>query len=75
MIDIADRHGLALHNATMPPWLGDEAFHMAHRSNLRRKDPTHYSPERLGPVWDVPDDLLYQWPVLDGRGGYTLRVI
>ena len=58
-----------------PPWLGDAAFHLAHRSNLRRKDPGHYSPERLGPAWDVPDDLPYLWPVLDGAGGYTLKTI
>ena len=42
----------------LPPWLGDEAFHRSHQSNLIRKDPTHY-----GPVFgDVPDDLDYVWP-------------
>lgn len=41
-----------------PPWLGDEAFHRAHQSNLKRKNPEHY-----GPLWpDVPDDLPYMWP-------------
>lgn len=25
-----------------PPWLGDPAFHAAHRSNLLRKDPAFY---------------------------------
>lgn len=41
-----------------PPWLGDPAFHLAHRSNLVRKKPDWY-----GPVWPgVPDDLPYVWP-------------
>ncbi len=43
----------------LPPWLGDEAFHLAHRSSLLRKDPEWYRP--LFP--DVPDDLEYVWPV------------
>ncbi|HWL35629.1 MAG TPA: MSMEG_6728 family protein [Frankiaceae bacterium] len=43
----------------LPPWLGDEAFHLAHRSSLLRKDPAWY-----GPLFgDVPDDLPYVWPV------------
>lgn len=41
-----------------PSWLGDEAFHLSHRSNLVRKDPEFYRP--LFP--DVPDDLPYVWP-------------
>lgn len=44
---------------TLPPWLGNEAFHLSHRSNLSRKAPDHYSC-----FWpDVPDDLPYFWPV------------
>jgi hypothetical protein len=43
----------------MPPWLGDEALHLSHRSNLVRKDPEFYRP--LFP--DAPDDLPYVWPV------------
>jgi hypothetical protein len=43
----------------LPPWLGDEAFHAAHRSNLLRKDPTYYG--QFG--WAEPDDLPYIWPV------------
>lgn len=43
----------------LPPWLGDEAIHLAHRSNLVRKDAEFYRP-RFG---DVPDDLPYIWPV------------
>lgn len=45
--------------AKLPPWLGDEAFHVAHRSNLLRKDPNHYG--AFG--WNEPDDLPYIWPV------------
>jgi len=42
----------------LPPWVGDEEFHRAHRSALRRKDPDHY-----GALFaDVPDDLPYVWP-------------
>jgi hypothetical protein len=42
----------------LPPWLGLEAMHVAHRSALVRKDPEHY--RRYFP--DVPDDLPYLWP-------------
>ncbi|GAA4034163.1 hypothetical protein GCM10022247_69060 [Allokutzneria multivorans] len=42
----------------VPPWLGDEAVHLSHRSALVRKDPEHY--RRFFP--DVPDDLPYTWP-------------
>lgn len=41
-----------------PPWLGDEAFHASHRSNLLRKDPHWYG--RFG--WSEPNDLPYVWP-------------
>ena len=43
----------------LPPWLGDEGFHLSHRSALVRKDPDHYGPLYPG----VPDDLPYFWPV------------
>jgi hypothetical protein len=43
----------------LPPWLGDEALHLSHRSALVRKDPDRY--RALFP--DVPDDLPYIWPV------------
>ena len=26
----------------LPPWLGEEAVHVSHRSSLLRKDPAHY---------------------------------
>jgi hypothetical protein len=42
-----------------PVWVGDDAFHMAHRSMLIQKNPEHYRP--LFP--DTPDDLVYVWPV------------
>lgn len=42
-----------------PPWFGNEDFHLAHQSNLVRKDPEHYRP--LFP--DVSDNLPYIWPV------------
>ncbi|SDQ11611.1 MSMEG_6728 family protein [Microbacterium sp. cf332] len=50
--------GVEQHRLELPPWLGEEAFHLSHRSNLVRKDPTFYR-ERFG---DVPDDLPYVWP-------------
>ncbi len=43
----------------VPPWLGDPAFHAAHRSNLLRKAPEHYG--QFG--WTEPADLPYVWPV------------
>lgn len=42
-----------------PTWIGDEAFHRSHQSNLVRKLPAHY--RTFFP--DVPDDLPYVWPV------------
>lgn len=41
-----------------PPWLGDPDFHLAHQSNLIRKDPEHYGPLYPG----VSPDLEYVWP-------------
>ena len=42
----------------LPPWLGEEAVHVSHRSALLRKDPEHY--RRFFPT--EPDDLPYVWP-------------
>ena len=42
----------------LPHWLGDEAFHLAHRSALLRKDPDHYRPV----FGEIADDLPYVWP-------------
>lgn len=44
-------------NSARPEWLGNEAFHLAHRSNLLRKDPGYYRR-----FWDCPDNLDYVWP-------------
>lgn len=45
----------------LPPWLGDPAFHLSHRSALLRKDPLFYRPL----FGDEPDDLPYVWPDSD----------
>jgi Pyrimidine dimer DNA glycosylase len=42
----------------LPPWLGEEAVHVSHRSALLRKDPAYY--RRFFPT--EPDDLPYAWP-------------
>ena len=42
----------------VPSWIGDEAFHRSHQSNLVRKLPAHYGPLFPG----VPNDLPYVWP-------------
>ena len=42
----------------LPPWLGDEAFHLSHCAALVRKDPEFYGPQ----FPDVPNDLPYVWP-------------
>lgn len=40
------------------PWfVGNEDFHLAHRSNLVRKDPEYYIPI----FGEIPDDLEYIW--------------
>lgn len=41
-----------------PEWMGDEKFHLSHKSNLIRKLPKFY--QLLWP--DVPNDLPYVWP-------------
>jgi hypothetical protein len=45
----------------LPPWLGEEAFHLSHKAALVRKDPDYY--RRFFP--DVPEDLPYVWPESD----------
>lgn len=42
-----------------PLWLGNPDFHLAHQSNLIRKDPEYYSPQ----FPEVPDNLPYIWPM------------
>src|SRR5690348_17940936 len=49
----------------LPSWVGDEALHRSHRSNLMAKDPAFYRPlfaELFGPE---PADLPYIWPEPD----------
>jgi hypothetical protein len=65
--------GVPQRELAVPSWLGDDALHRSHRSNLVRKDPEFYRP--LFP--DVPDDLPYVWPGPDaaaGSGGASRRV-
>ena len=45
----------------LPPWLGDTAFHLSHRSALVRKDPEFYGPLFPG----VEEGLPYIWPASD----------
>jgi hypothetical protein len=42
----------------LPSWVGDEALHLSHRSNLLAKDPGFYRARFPGD----PDDLPYVWP-------------
>jgi hypothetical protein len=49
----------------LPSWLGDEAFHRGHRSNLLAKDPAFYRPQFTELFGPEPDDLPYQWPGSD----------
>jgi hypothetical protein len=42
----------------LPSWVGDEALHRSHRSNLLAKDPEFYRPLFGG----EPEDLPYVWP-------------
>lgn len=44
----------------LPPWLGDEAVHASHRSNLLRKAPEYYG--QFG--WTESPDLDYSWPIV-----------
>lgn len=39
-------------------WFGYNKFHASHRSNLLRKNSSHYS--KFG--WTEPDNLSYYWP-------------
>lgn len=53
-----------------PDWLGDEAFHTSHQSNLIRKDPDFYGP--LFP--NVPNDLPYVWPTPKSSGAIMVSM-
>lgn len=45
--------------APRPHWVGSHSLHASHRSNLLRKDRSHYG--QFG--WAEPDHLPYVWPV------------
>ncbi|MCU1615268.1 MAG: uncharacterized protein JWO98_2808, partial [Frankiales bacterium] len=49
----------------LPSWLGDEALHRSHRSNLLAKDPEFYRPRLTATFGPEPDDLPYIWPAAD----------
>lgn len=57
IILLSDEHGSSWGKGE-PVWLGVEAVHLSHQSNLIRKSPDYYGP--LFP--EVPDDLPYVWP-------------
>jgi hypothetical protein len=49
----------------LPSWVGDEALHLSHRSNLLAKEPDFYRP-LFGPLFGAePEDLPYVWPEPD----------
>ncbi len=60
IVRVRPQHALAA-TGDLPPWLGDEAFHAAHRSALLRKDPDFYRPLFA----DAPPGLPYVWPASD----------
>src|SRR4051812_4335346 len=49
----------------LPRWIGDEALHRSHRSNLLAKDPQFYRPRFTERFGEEPDDLPYVWPEPD----------
>jgi hypothetical protein len=49
----------------LPSWVGDEALHRSHRSNLLAKDPGFYRPLFRPLFGSEPDDLPYLWPGAD----------
>jgi len=42
----------------MPPWMGNEKFHISHMSNLLRKNYKFYKKYK----WNVSKDIPYVWP-------------
>ncbi len=49
----------------LPSWVGNEALHRSHRSNLLAKDPEFYRPRLTELFGPEPDDLPYVWPEPD----------
>ncbi len=60
VVDVA-QHELA-EAGLLPGWLGDEALHLSHRSNLVAKDPEFYRPRFAELFGEEPEDLPYVWP-------------
>ncbi len=49
----------------LPSWIGTEAIHLSHRSNLLAKEPDFYRP-LFQPLFGAePEDLPYVWPEPD----------
>ena len=49
----------------LPSWVGSEALHLSHRSNLLAKEPDFYRP-LFRPIFGAePEDLPYVWPEPD----------
>jgi len=57
--DAADQYSSDGRNDAPPAWLGEDALHASHRSNLLRKDPVYYARYN----WIEPSNLPYVWPV------------
>jgi Pyrimidine dimer DNA glycosylase len=55
--------GVPAPSVPLPLWLGNEALHRSHQSNLLRKSPEFYGPRFPG----VPADLPYVWPGQDAQ--------
>lgn len=62
------RKFLREHRARLPEWLGWDAFHISHQSNLVRKNRGYYRP--LFPK--VPDNLPYIWPCDELHAGLVM---
>ena len=58
-LDKIEAEQLKFSDTGLPKWIGNEAFHLAHKSNLIRKNREFYGPMFPG----VPDNLPYVWPV------------
>jgi hypothetical protein len=54
--------GHFIESQDIPPWVGNEEFHASHRSNLLRKDESHY--RQFG--WTESTDIEYFWPSKEG---------
>jgi len=59
MFVLVDEDIIARTSFSMPPWLGDERFHSAHRAALLAKDYKYYSQFN----WGEEPGISYYWPV------------